>query len=68
MQAKLSQADLAGCVGVLPEAVSRWENGRATPWRERLAACARTLDVQEHWLRTGEVSAPVVGAGRRYAE
>jgi transcriptional regulator with XRE-family HTH domain len=60
MARRLTQQQLAQRLGVLIEAVARWERGKAMPSRERLTRCARALGVTEHWLLTGEVSPAIV--------
>jgi len=47
------QADLARAIGVSFEAVSKWFRGETTPRRDKIAALARLLGVDEAWLAIG---------------
>lgn len=50
----LSQAELAGRLGVHRSAVGHWERGAAiTPSFARLVALAKTLEVGVEWLASG---------------
>lgn len=56
LAAGISQARLAGLLGVTRSACSQWEQqdgSGTTPRGERLAEIARLLDVRYEWLATG---------------
>lgn len=45
LERKMSQAELAAAVGIRPETVSRYENGKTSPSMVRLEAIAKALGV-----------------------
>lgn len=54
----LSYAEIATALGIKPEAVRRWEIGKAAPSHATRVALARLLDVSDHWLTTGSDLTP----------
>lgn len=60
--AKLSQAALAGRVGVGPSAVAQWESPKGTsPTVDHLVRVANATGVVFEWLATGRGGSTVVG-------
>ena len=52
----LSQAELAGAIGVSPSALGMYEQGRREPSADTMVALARALSVSTDFLLTGRVS------------
>lgn len=56
---RMTQADLAGTIGVQAMQVSRWERGEQQPRSEHVAELAQALRCDANWLLTGaEPDAP----------
>lgn len=53
-RADLNQSDLAGLMGITPQAVQNWEYGKTAPKLSRLKKLAQVLEVSEEWLITGQ--------------
>jgi len=45
---------LAEMVGLTHRGASKWVNGQSVPPAKKIASLAKKLNVNEHWLRTGE--------------
>ena len=54
----ISQADLAGRLGVSRQAVSKWEQGSSSPDTERLIQLAEILETDVEYLATGTSPEP----------
>lgn len=50
---RISQTELGRMCGRGRRAVSKWENGTASPTARELAAIAAVLPIDLHWIITG---------------
>lgn len=53
-----SNHEIARCVGVSKQAVTRWMSGEVMPKEEYRKSLAEFFNVSEHWLFTGSVELP----------
>lgn len=53
LAADLTQAELAGRIGIAPQSVVQWESGKNSPSRDNLMKAAKALDTPLQWLLYG---------------
>lgn len=53
-----NQSDLARAIGVTPQTVQQWENGKTSPRNKKIDALAQALGVSADWLLTGRDMTP----------